>query len=553
MSPATPSAAAAEASTAAESTEASSSATPAEATEPATAPAAAHREWHDDRHSAASAPPSSTPPSSAASIGQDEEDDDGDDNERLEIGSPAATAGTARLLEGRDLTSDLETVLLSVLLRDGCDTHQQSRPEISLLKVREHVVAPDPPRLTRGDERSGSGSRLDLPLALRRRDHDDDARVPGCIASFSPSTNLPFTADLQGYLIAISTLQRLQRNYNDLPTGLRADLIDDPLDLRLLRSLNDSGEVVDVADGGGKLKLCESRSGGPDKDGHKETHTSLIWSKTAHNMLPGSLSQTPPSELPMNRLQVLAMLSLLMAGCSEPQLVAEASLERENAGETLVLSDLPIRLLPYDRDAIFDSLEAAFGTPQPEIPAHVREQQERAQAAQKLWRDAEARWTPLRDSLRALSGRLAQLQDGGRRGAPEYETAFAQFRTLEAEERRVNREVDAAFEAFDQIQQDMMAAADSVRLLREDWAEAAFAQYENVVAMKLRESGRAERVDTTDAAGLTRFQAPEGRWWVHTRYGLPYEELYWNVPLEISSDSTYIKLDRSNAELRSIL
>jgi hypothetical protein len=255
----------------------------------------------------------------------------------------------------------------------------------------------------------------------------------------------------------------------------------------------------------------------------------------------------------MNRLQVLAMLLPLMAGCSEPQLIAEASLERENAGETLVLSDLPIHLLPYDRDAIFDSLEAAFSTPQPEIPPHVREQQERAQAAQKLWRDAEARWIELRDSLGTLSAQLAQLQNGGRRGTPEWEAAFSQFGTLEREERRVNREVDAAFRAFDEIQQSMMASADSVRLLLEEWEEAAFAAYETVVANKLRESGQNERVETTNASGLTHFDVPEGRWWVHTRYGLPYEELYWNIPLQISGDSTHIKLDRSNAEMRSIL
>jgi hypothetical protein len=52
---------------------------------------------------------------------------------------------------------------------------------------------------------------------------------------------------------------------------------------------------------------------------------------------------------------------------------------------------------------------------------------------------------------------------------------------------------------------------------------------------------------------MARFRLPEGRWWVYIRYMLPYEELYWNVPIEVTGDSTYIGLSRDNAEVRPIL
>ena len=46
------------------------------------------------------------------------------------------------------------------------------------------------------------------------------------------------------------------------------------------------------------------------------------------------------------------------------------------------------------------------------------------------------------------------------------------------------------------------------------------------------------RFAETDAQGIARFNVPEGRGWVYGRYTLPYEELYWNVPLELTGDST---------------
>lgn len=253
----------------------------------------------------------------------------------------------------------------------------------------------------------------------------------------------------------------------------------------------------------------------------------------------------------MKRFLVL-VAGLSVAGCGQPQLVVEAALT-DQSGERLALGELPIRILPYDRDAIFDSLEAAYPTPEPPIPAEVLAAQQQVQEAQTTWRVAEERWGVIRDSLRILTEQLEQMQTQGLRGSPQYNQGFTRWNSLEGQERQVNQQRQAAFAAFDQIQQATLAVADSLRIQRELWADEAFADFNTVVATKIRESGKEELADTTDAQGFVRMTVPRGQWWLFGRYTLPYEELYWNVPVTVDSDSAFIRLDRSNAESRPIL
>jgi hypothetical protein len=251
-------------------------------------------------------------------------------------------------------------------------------------------------------------------------------------------------------------------------------------------------------------------------------------------------------------LLVATLGPLVAAGCGQPQLIAEAAID-DGTGERLALGDLPIRLLPYDRDAIFDSLEAAYGQPEPPIPPEILASQQQVQRAQEEWRVAEERWSTVRDSLRTLSDQLQQMGNQGLRGTPQYAQAFSRFGTLEEEERRVNQQMQQAFARFDQLQQETLQASDSVRVAREQWADGAFTDFNRVIAQKLRDSGRDEHADTTNAQGVARFRVPQGRWWVYARYTLPYEELYWNIPVEVTGDSTHVQLNRQNADARPAL
>lgn len=254
----------------------------------------------------------------------------------------------------------------------------------------------------------------------------------------------------------------------------------------------------------------------------------------------------------MKRVLALPAVVLLLgtAACSSPEVVAEAAIVQESTGETIALQDLPIRLLPYDRDALFDSLEAAYGTPEPPIPPDLLQARQAVLEAQEAHSQAEARWGTVRDSLRTLSERTQQMGQRGLRGTPQYLQAFEAFNRLEPEEARVKQQADQAFARFTELQEATIARSDSLRVAREAWADEAFRDFQSIVEAKLETSGREELADTTNAAGVAVFRAPEGQWWVYARYTLPYEELYWNEPIEVSGDSTYIRLNEENAERR---
>ena len=257
----------------------------------------------------------------------------------------------------------------------------------------------------------------------------------------------------------------------------------------------------------------------------------------------------------MKRFLVLfsVLAPLGVAACGQPEVVVEAYMPQDGAAEPTRLGDLPVRLLPYDRDAIFDSLQQAFSEPEPPIPAEITQAQEQVQRAQDEWRVAEERWNTVRDSLRVLSQTTQSLSQRGLRGTPQYVTAFQQFGRLEGEERAVKQRMDAAFARFDQLQRQTLSQVETVRAVREAWAERAFAEYDQVVAAKLQQLDREELADTTNANGLAAFRAPKGRWWVYARYTLPYQELYWNVPLEVTGDSTLVSLTPANAQRRPVM
>jgi hypothetical protein len=256
----------------------------------------------------------------------------------------------------------------------------------------------------------------------------------------------------------------------------------------------------------------------------------------------------------MKRFLVLLVAAPLgLAACESPEVVVEASLAREEAGETVALAELPVQFLPYDRDAIFDSLEAAAGTPEPAIPPEILQQQEAVQAAQAEWRTAEERWAEVRDSLRTLSQRTEQMRAQGLRGTPQYRQAFEQFTRLENEVTGLEEQKDEAFDRFTALQQATFARVDSIRVVREAWAENAFADFGQIIEARIEESGREVVVDTTNAQGIARANVPAGRWWIYSRYALPYEELYWNIPIEVTGEGTAVTLTRENAEVRPAL
>ena len=244
---------------------------------------------------------------------------------------------------------------------------------------------------------------------------------------------------------------------------------------------------------------------------------------------------------------ILASLSLAACGAAEVSVVVALGDDTESTP----LDDVEIQLLPYDRDQVFDSLEAAAPTPEPEMPADLLAARDEIAQAQQEWLDLETRWGVLRDTLQRLNSRLDELNPG--EGA--YRAIFNEWQDLEAELNRAERQRDGAFNNFNSLQQATIERMDSMRIVRADWSDQAFEDVSLVIMAKVDVSGLDILVDTTDASGIADFQdgvAP-GMYWVHARHELPYDELYWNVPVTVSREEPLVlRLSRDNAEVRPI-
>jgi len=239
----------------------------------------------------------------------------------------------------------------------------------------------------------------------------------------------------------------------------------------------------------------------------------------------------------------------LVSACGPTQVVVVAEISPDDASqgaEARALADLEIRLFPYDRDVVFDSMTAAASTPEPAIPDSVLDAQTQVAVAQQAWRDMEVRWNVLRDTLQTLSDELETLS----RGSAQYRFLFRDFQDLDDEYSAVERRRDGAFEDFTSLQAASMAAAEQTRALREQWADEAFAEVGVVMSLHERASGLASLYDTTDASGVAELEAKAGDYWVTARYELPYTELYWNVPLTVGGEPAQVRLTRENASVR---
>jgi hypothetical protein len=248
-----------------------------------------------------------------------------------------------------------------------------------------------------------------------------------------------------------------------------------------------------------------------------------------------------------------ALLGVIFAAaCGQSQVVITAEIEVANPdGEGMVvrpLADTEVELIPFDRDAIFDSLTAAYAIPEPEVPADLLEAQAAIAAAQSEWLATETQWATLRDRLQSITEEM----EGMARGEARYVELFREFQDGDGQLSNVERQKDRAFQAFTGLQEGYMARADSMRLMQEQWADEAFAEFWDVFDIKQRERGRDLLADTTDAGGIAGpIEVPPGQWWVHARHELPFSVLYWNLPITVEGkEPIQVLLNRASAQVR---
>jgi hypothetical protein len=252
------------------------------------------------------------------------------------------------------------------------------------------------------------------------------------------------------------------------------------------------------------------------------------------------------------------VLGLLLAAgaCGPAEVIVQMEIEVEDpmtgAMVTQPLSDIDVRLYPFDRDAVFDSISAAYPTPEPDVPPELEAARAEVQVAQAEWNDSQRRWAILRDTLQKITTTLEGLP----RSSADYIMLFREYGDFEAEYSQVEGQVERSFARFDSLQQGTIRASDSIRILQENWADDAFADVSDVFRAKQLASGLDIAADTTDASGVARdnLRVRPGQYWVSARYELTYTELYWNVPITVErGDPVQVRLTRQNAEERPLL
>ena len=241
----------------------------------------------------------------------------------------------------------------------------------------------------------------------------------------------------------------------------------------------------------------------------------------------------------------LAAIALTACGPVEVTIVAELG----EGAEAQPLNAVMVELLPFDRDQVFDSLATAAPRPEPQIPPELLAAQEEIAQARNAWRDAETDWAVLRDTLQKLETALEGLNVRERR----YQDLFLVWEGLEPDYQAADRAMTSRFEEFTALQDAAIDQMDSWNFVMDDWAQEAFADVDLVFEARMDASGLDIVTDTTEAAGDARLQVAPGNYWVHARYELPTEELYWNVPITVvRGEPLVVRLTRENAESRPI-
>ena len=248
-------------------------------------------------------------------------------------------------------------------------------------------------------------------------------------------------------------------------------------------------------------------------------------------------------------LGLLALFATMaITACQPGQATIVVALGEDGNGNPV--DDVEVRLLPYDRDQVFDSLTMAATTPEPEIPADLLAAQAEIADAQQAWRDTETQWNTLRDTLQKLNTALEGLNPGEGR----YRAIFNEWQDQEAEYNRAERRVGSLFDSFTSLQEAAIGRMDSMKIVQADWADQVFEEVDYVIAAKVELSGLEPLADTTDANGIAQFEdvAP-GAYWVYARHELPYNELYWNVPIVVTRQEPFVlRLSEENADSRPI-
>lgn len=234
---------------------------------------------------------------------------------------------------------------------------------------------------------------------------------------------------------------------------------------------------------------------------------------------------------------------LTLAGCGGPPVTVEVVAEGPTG--PVPQANVEVRLFPFDRDSVFDALDALASTPRPEVSADILQTFEEIGSLEEQWREKDSEWAESRDRLQGLSEELQNLD----RRSRDYMQKYDEFGELEQLVNRLDREKKALFEEFTGLQESVAARVDSFKIARDSWEENTYADYFDIEQDLLKATKAEILADTTGAQGTVTMNIPSGDWWIVSRIPTARGELYWNLQVDPGAADT-IRLTPDNGEDR---
>ncbi|MSR22059.1 MAG: hypothetical protein EXR92_00625 [Gemmatimonadetes bacterium] len=248
------------------------------------------------------------------------------------------------------------------------------------------------------------------------------------------------------------------------------------------------------------------------------------------------------------------LLSLAsLAACSPGEVIVLTEVDMENATtgerEPMPLVYREIELIPFDRDAIFDSLTAVASSPEPQLPQDLLMARDSSNAARLRFQAVDADWVAIQERLLGINNEMARYAPA----ETAYRRLFDQYRGVQNTALGIERRRTAELAHFDSIQQVTSTKMEEFGALKRAWENQAFASYADILEEKVDDVGRDILYDTTDASGAAQFAPSPGPWWIYTRLTEGADELYWNLPVSVERGTpAEVRLNRGNAEVRPI-
>jgi hypothetical protein len=243
---------------------------------------------------------------------------------------------------------------------------------------------------------------------------------------------------------------------------------------------------------------------------------------------------------------LIVSAAIALSACGRSEVTVQVL--GEGADGPVPQANLEVFFYPFDRDSVFDALDAEASTPKPEIPQQMLATFAQIRSLQEEWREKESAWSEARDRMQRLSEEM-QAMDPRSRGSREYMSKYEEFEQLEGVEGRLNSEKQALFEQFTAMQDSVTTQVDSFKAVRDTWEDEAYAGYFEIEQSLVTELGRQVFADTTGAEGYVTQLLPSGDWWVNARIRVPVGELAWSLQIDPSQVDT-LRLDLSNGQER---